>query len=131
MFIYLNHALTPSIFQTIHHNSYCHNSSIYLDEEMINRFIFNGKEYSTYQDMVNAKRKRNEEHMQKLGFIGKTTFLPKKQLTCYDHEDNNDEGDDDDDYNNDDDVYDGGDNNGGDDDNEGDKKNMRSNYRFI
>ena len=66
-------------------------SAFSSDEEIVNKFIFNGQEYTTYQDMVNPKRKRNEEHMQKLGFIGMTSCPskkcpPKKQRKCIDND---------------------------------------------
>eukprot|EP00339_Tiarina_fusa_P022968 CAMPEP_0117018582 /NCGR_PEP_ID=MMETSP0472-20121206/14354_1 /TAXON_ID=693140 ORGANISM="Tiarina fusus, Strain LIS" /NCGR_SAMPLE_ID=MMETSP0472 /ASSEMBLY_ACC=CAM_ASM_000603 /LENGTH=350 /DNA_ID=CAMNT_0004723279 /DNA_START=150 /DNA_END=1198 /DNA_ORIENTATION=+ len=44
-------------------------------------FMFDGVAYKSYQEMVNAKRKRNEEVMKALGFVqdGSSTNLPTRR----------------------------------------------------
>jgi hypothetical protein len=52
--------------------------------ESTNRvFMLDGVEYRSYQEMVNAKRKRNEQVLKGLGFLeeGKKNHLPKKNPT--------------------------------------------------
>jgi hypothetical protein len=48
-------------------------------EENAQVYLLDGVEYLTYQEMVNAKRKRNQEVLLGLGFLDSTTFKMQQQ----------------------------------------------------
>lgn len=55
-----------------------HNHDVQDDEDEPQRYSLDGVEYDSYQEMVNAKRKRNQQVLQGLGFLDNAKAMLRK-----------------------------------------------------
>jgi len=55
------------------------NSDSEVDDDGPNLYIVDGVQYDTYQEMVNAKRRRNEQYLQESGLLSAAQEIKKKK----------------------------------------------------